>query len=389
MGNLRNLFYSSLLSGVVVGALNVILPLYLSEDFNTSLTTMGLVFSTYALLFALMQVPSSYFGDRFRRKTILAFSKLLDGLCLLVYGMGSKVAHFVYGKALEGVSTSISRSPSNALLTELSERHRFSESFGNLIGYFSVGYVLGFFLAGPLVGLLGYRSAILSLLAFQLASLAFILRIRREETPRQIKFNLLKFLHKPDRNLKMLAVTGFAITFVEYMDYTVTVIFLKEAYGASISGIGLVMGLGWLFFGLLQITSGRHSDKLGRKKSYVYGGLLAGAAALSIPHISSLPSFLLLYILLSAGHGVAFPAVRGMIAESTSEKYRSQDFGFVTTFEELGAFVGFPAMGWIADNMGFDAAFQLRGLIILSVTAVVYLTVKEKKKHDETKEKKA
>ncbi|MBM3309632.1 MAG: MFS transporter, partial [Candidatus Altiarchaeales archaeon] len=74
MGNLKNLFYSSFFSGIVAGALGVILPVYLSEVFKTSLTTMGFVFSAYALLFALLQIPSSFLGDRFRKKTILLVS---------------------------------------------------------------------------------------------------------------------------------------------------------------------------------------------------------------------------------------------------------------------------------------------------------------------------
>lgn len=383
MGNLKNLFYSSLFSGVVAGALGVILPIYLSEDFKTSLTTMGLVFSAYALFFALLQIPSSYLGDRFNRKRILLVSALLEGVSVLVYGVAGKLTHFFFGKGVEGIATSISRSPSDALLIDLSEKHRFSESFGNLVGYFSVGYVFGFFIAGPLVGFLGYRKSILSLIVFQIISLLFLYRIKYGGSVNPIKFNLRKFFHKPHRNLKLLAFTGMLVTFVEYMDYTVTVIFLKDVYNASITQIGLVMGLGWLSYGLLQIISGKYSDKIGRKKFYLYGGIAAGVSALFIPNMPSIAAMALFFVLLSAGHGVAFPAIRGIIADSTSEKYRSQDFGFVATFEELGAVVGLPVMGWIADNIGFNMAFYLRGLVILLVTAFVYLLIKEKKKHIE------
>ncbi|MFH1126465.1 MAG: MFS transporter, partial [Candidatus Altiarchaeota archaeon] len=212
----------------------------------------------------------------------------------------------------------------------------------------------------------------------QLVSLAFICLIKHKQEVKPIKFNLRKFFHRPHWNIKLFAFTGMLITFVEYMDYTVTIIFLKEVYKASLTQIGFVMGLGWLSYGITQILSGKHSDKKGRKKLYIYGGITAGLSALLIPNTSSLFGITLFFILLSAGHGIATPAIRGMTAESTSEKYRTQDFGFITTFEELGALVGFPAMGWIADNLGFNAAFYLRGLTILCVTIIVYLLIHKK-----------
>jgi MFS family permease len=331
-------------------------------------------------LFAFLQVPSSFLGDRFRKKTILLVSAVLEGVTVLIYGLAGSVRHFFFGKSVEGISTSISRSPSDALLVELSEKHRFSESFGNLVGYFSVGYVLGFFIAGPLVSLFGYRRAILSLVVFQAISLAFIYLIQHKEEVKHIKFNLKKFFHKPHRNLKILAFTGLLVTLVEYMDYTVTVIFLKDVYSASLTQIGLFMGLGWLAFGVMQIISGRHADQFGRKKVYVYGGILAGIAVLLIPKTNSLLTVTLFYIVVCLGHGIAFPAIRGITADSASNQYKSQDFGFITTFEEIGGFLGFIAMGWLADNFGFNLTFYLRGTVILLVTAMVYILINEKKK---------
>jgi MFS family permease len=380
MGNLKNLFYSSLFSGIVAGALGVILPLYLSEGFGTSLTSMGFVFSAYALLFAVIQIPSSYLGDRFNKRKILLASSLLDAVSILAYGLAGRVSHFVFGKGVEGVASSINRAPSDALLIELSERHRYSESFGNLIGYFSVGYVCGYLIAGPLVNLFGYRKAILSLLFFQAISLGFLWFVRHKETPKQIAFNLHKFFHKPHRNLKILAFTGMLVTFVENMDYTVTIIFLKDVYGASISQIGLVMGLAWLFYGVTQILVGRHADALGRKRVYLLGGAVAGISALILPNMHSIIPMTAFFILLSIGHGMALPAIRGIAAHSTSEKYRSQDFGYISAFEEAGAIFGFPIMGYIADNLGYNAAFYLRGITILSASCVVMLLIREHKK---------
>ena len=383
MGNLRRLFYSSLFSGIVSGALSVIIPVYLNTGFHTTLTTMGFVFSAYGLFFALLQIPASFLGDRLNKKSMLLASGILEGVTVLVYAAGTKLWHFAAGKGLEGVSMSLSRSPSNAMLTEISEHHRFSESFGNLIGYFSIGYFAGYCMAGPLAGLLGYQGAILSLLAFQAVSVAMLMRIKHVETSRKIKFNLKKFLQRPHRSLKILALAGMFISIVETMDYTVTVIYLKDVHGASLTIIGLFMGAGWLSYGLAQVISGRISDRVGRRLLYLAGGIIAGTCILLLPKMPSLASAALFFMLLSAGHGIALPAVRGITADATSPKYRSQDFGLVTTLEELGTFIGFPLMGYLADNTGFDAAFQLRGLMVLGVTIAVYLFINENKKHEQ------
>jgi MFS family permease len=380
MGNLKNLFYSSLFGGVASGVLSVVLPVYLNESFSTSLTSIGFIFSAYALLFALLQIPFSFLGDRMDKRKLLLFSAVLEGVCNLVYGLASSVSHFILGKGVEGTAAAVSRSPSSALLIELSERHRFSESFGNLIGFFSIGYVLGFLISGPMVESFGFRNTLFALVFFNLIALGFLLLIKHNRQAESIKFNLAKFFQKPHRHLKLFAVTGFLITFVERMDYTVSIIFMKEVYDASITQIGIAMALGWLSFGAIQIYSGRHSDKFGRRKSYLVGGVLAGLCAFLLPNMPSMGAMALLFMLLSAGHGIAYPALRGMLAESTSEKYRSQDFGFVTAFEEAGPLIGFPVMGWIADNLGFNAAFYLRGFVILAVSIIVCLAVKQKVK---------
>jgi len=377
MGNLKRLFYSSFFSGIALGALGVILPLYLSERFNTSLTSMGLIFSAYSLFFALMQIPSSYIGDKFSRKKVIVLSSIIESLALLIYGFAKNTYYFVLGKGFEGLSQSLSRSPSNALLIDLSERDRFSESFGNLIGYYSIGYVIGFFIAGFLVSPLGYSESILILLLFQLISIFFVFSISDSRKPAEIKFNLSKFLSKPNRNLKILGITGFIVTFVEYMDYTVTVIFIRDKFSASIIQIGIIMGLSWLAFGLMQIVFGKYADRVGKKKLYFIGSFSAAILMLLIPHMSSIIYFLILFTMLYCLQGIAFPAVKGLIADSTSKKYRSQDFGLVTTLEQFGPFFGLPIMGFIADNMGFNAAYYVRSIVNILAVLIVMKFVKE------------
>lgn len=378
MGNLRNFFYSSFFSGIAGGALSIILPLYFSLKFESSLALMGLVFSIYSLLFIVLQIPSSYFGDKFNRRGILIFSDLLMLSTIVVYGAASRIWHFAVGNALKGLSGSLNRAASNTVLVDISQRERFSESFGNLIGSFFLGYVIGYLIAGPVVGMIGYQRALYGLAVFQAAALYFICQMRYEQKKRSIKFNIRKFFHKPHRTLKILALTGFLVSLVEVMDATVTVIFIKDVFSASITQIGLVLGVGYFSFGITQMIFGKRSDRGGRKKYYVYGMGLALVSAFMIPNMPSLVGVGLFFALLCMGHGIAFPAVIGIIAEHTSEEYRSQDFGFVSTFEELGKFVGLPLMGWIADTIGYDTSFYFRGAVLLTAAIIVALFVREK-----------
>lgn len=379
MGNLKNLFYSSFYSGIAAGAVGVILPIYFNERFSSSLTLMGLVFSAYSILFILLQVPASFLGDRFNRKLLLVLTPILSAIALLTYGAANRVLHIFLGRGIDGLSNSLSRASSNTMLVEVSQPHRLSESFGNMIGAFSLGYVLGFFIAGPAVNTVGYSRALVSLCVFQAASLWLVLKIRYGQAVKPIKFNIKKFFRRPHRNLKILAATGLMVSLVESMDYTVTVIYLKNVYSASLTQVGIVMGLGWLSFGATQIVSGRYSDCVGRGRCYVYGISLACAAALVIPKMSSIYGVALSLAVLCVGHGIAFPSVRGIIAEHTSESYRSQDFGFVSTFEEAGRFIGLPAMGLIADKIGYSAAFYFRGAILITAAFTVYTLIPKKK----------
>lgn len=299
-------------------------------------------------------------------------------LSVVIYGTANRIRHFAVGKSVSGFSGSLSRSPSNTLLVDISQRHRFSESFGNLIGYFSLGYVLGFFISGPAVNLLGYSDALYALIIFQVLSLVFLLRIKYEQKTTSIRFNIGKFFHKPHRNLKVLAVTGFLVTFVESMDATVTIIFLRNVYSASITQVGFVLGIGWFCFGVTQIILGKHTDRLGRKRCYVGGIALACLSVAIMPNMPSLKLVTLFFALLCVGHGIAFPAIKGIMAGYTSDTYKSQDFGFASTFEELGRFIGFPIVGLIADMAGFKSTFYLRSVVLIMAAIIVYFFIRER-----------
>jgi len=378
MGNLKNLFWSRFSSGIGVGVLGVILPLYIKAELNTSLAALGWIFAVYSLIFVLLQVPASFLGDRLNRRNILLCGSLLQVAAISIYGVSRSIWHFGLGKGVSGLGHSITRSPSSTLLVDICRRDRLSESFGNMIGFFSLGVVLGYFLAGPLSEAVGYRAAVLSVILFELIGFFYLYKIKYTQKTRPIKLNIKKFFKKPHRNLKILALTGMLVCMVECMDATVSVIFLRDRFCASTSGVGLVLGLLWLSFGLTQIEFGKRLDRWGRRRSYVVGMSLAALGSFLIPYASSLPAVALFFIILGIGHGIGFPAIKGIIAEHTSDAYRSQNFGYLTIFESLGGFIGLPLMGWIADHAGFDVVYYLRAGVLLSAVVFVFLLVKDR-----------
>ncbi len=375
MKPIKRLFYSSLLGGISLGAVSVLLPLYLSKGFGESLTSIGLLFSAASLMLVILQIPAGFLADRFGRVNVMIAGSLLKAAAFSIYGGVKSTALFALGKGVEGSGSVMARVPGDSLLIEVSDKKRYSESFGNLVGYFSIGYVIGYFIAGTMAERIGFQASFFLLVLFELASIALILGISERRETTRVKFNFRKFFSKPSRILRIFSVCGFAIGFAECMDSAVTVLFLHDSLGASVAQVGLAMGACWLAYGVVLLKFGRIIDRRGRRSYYMMGLAIASACAFLLPHSGSIPVFVLLFAALGAGFGLLVPAARGIIAKHASRKYLSQDLGFVGIFEQLGPLIGLPVMGFMADNLGFASAFYLRGILLLVPAVIVYATL--------------
>jgi MFS family permease len=181
-----------------------------------------------------------------------------------------------------------------------------------------------------------------------------------------------------------LGVVSFLADVSSEMLYPITPIFLTMVLGASVMNVGIIEGCAEGTASLLKTYSGRWSDRIQNRKTFVWLGYLFAAiakpitgAATSWIHVLFARSFDRL------GKGIRSSPRDALLAEAVDSKYRGAAFGWHRMMDTAGAAVG-PLLAILFLHY-FNDPSQLRWIYYLAVipgllSVLVVFTLKETKK---------
>ena len=128
-------------------------------------------------------------------------------------------------------------------------------------------------------------------------------------------------------------------------------VFLQDEAGASLRWIGVIASAYFIGVFLVAPFAGRLSDRVGRKPLLVGGTLLYGVSTLLFITTTEPALFVLFRLLEGVGVALIVPAGQAFIAEITTDKNRSQAYGWWTTAQFGGLLIG-PALAWPLYELG-------------------------------------
>jgi len=125
------------------------------------------------------------------------------------------------------------------------------------------------------------------------------------------------------------------------MLYAVTPLFLTQVLGASRSVLGLIEGVAEGTASILKGVSGWHSDRIRKRKIFVFGGYSLSAIAKPLIAIAmGWPAVLIARFLDRFGKGMRTTARDALIADSCPPEKRGTAFGLHRAMDTAGALVG-------------------------------------------------
>jgi DHA1 family multidrug resistance protein-like MFS transporter len=160
-------------------------------------------------------------------------------------------------------------------------------------------------------------------------------------------------------------------------------VFLKEEAGASLWWIGVIAAA--YFVGVFTVSpmAGRLSDRVGRKPLLVGGTLLYAVSTLLFVTTTAPWLFVLFRLLEGVSVALVVPAGQAFIAEITTERNRSQAYGWWTTAQFGGLLIG-PAFAWPLYELGggqglraFYAIFVFGSALSLLAAVALALLIRE------------
>jgi MFS family permease len=154
--------------------------------------------------------------------------------------------------------------------------------------------------------------------------------------------------------------------------------------GASMSVLGFLDGLGDALVSISQAISGYFSDRIQKRKVFVWLGYLMGGISRIGYALSQNWLHLIPFRILDRSGKIRSAPRDAIVADLSTEKDRGENFGFLRMMDNLGAVLGILICILLINFLGFKKLFLLASLPSLFGVILILIFIKEQKR-DTTK----
>ena len=181
------------------------------------------------------------------------------------------------------------------------------------------------------------------------------------------------------KTVRTFALASFLNDLGSDMYYPIWPLFVTSVLGANMAVLGLIDGLGDALVALSQAGSGYISDRIRKRKIFVWTGYLMGSISrIGYALSSAWPQLIPLRILERAGKMRGSPR-DAIIADVSTDFNRGKNFGILRMMDNLGAVIGIIICILFFTALGYEKLFLLAAIPSLIGAILVLAVIKERK----------
>jgi MFS family permease len=165
-------------------------------------------------------------------------------------------------------------------------------------------------------------------------------------------------------------VFGFIDRFTAGFFALVGTVYFREVFGLDAAATGVMLGLFFAPFALLQYPFGVLSDRIGRTVPIVAGSALYGLAVLGVGLSSTVEVAGAAMVLVGVIGALMAPATMAFVTDLSPDDGRGTAMAGFNVFGSLGFLAGIVVGGTVASDAGFFAAFVIAGALETAVAVV-------------------
>jgi MFS family permease len=181
------------------------------------------------------------------------------------------------------------------------------------------------------------------------------------------------------RTIKTFAWASFLNDFGSDMIYPVWPLFVTTVLGADMAVLGFLDGLGEALVSISQAVSGYWSDRLKKRKIFVWTGYLCGGIARIGYALSASWGWLVPFRVLDRTGKMRGAPRDAMIADISSDHDRGRNFGYLRSMDHLGAACGIIVCIFLVQVIGYERLFLIAAVPSLAGAALVFVRIRERK----------
>lgn len=183
------------------------------------------------------------------------------------------------------------------------------------------------------------------------------------------------------KTVRIFAAASFLNDFGSDIIYPLWPLFLTTVLGANMAVLGLIDGLGDALVSVSQAVSGYVSDKIRRRKVFVWTGYLFGATSRIGYAFSTVWQHIIPFRVLDRAGKMRGAPRDAMIADASTDQNRGRNFGLLRAMDHLGAVCGvvFCIVCFWLLNIGYRELFFFAAIPSIIGAILVIILIKERR----------
>jgi MFS family permease len=313
-------------------------------------------------------------SDRLGRRTPFVAAGAFGGaagyfaLALLPGALSLSFGEVLALRALQGATTIGAFSLAMTMLMDLAGGH--GKNMGAAGIAIGLGTAIGAPLGGQLYGLgalvpLYVAGGLLVCAGLVAASIPDCAPASEDETVRRAFATLTE---RPVLGLPY--VFGFVDRFTAGFFALVGTVYFRQAFDLDAAATGLMLGLFFAPFALLQYPFGVLSDRIGRTRPIVAGSALYGFAVVGVGVSPTVTAAAVGMVVVGVIGALMAPATMALVSDLAADAGRGTAMAGFNAFGSLGFLAGILVGGTVADEFGFLAAFLTAGAMEIAIAVV-------------------
>ncbi len=186
---------------------------------------------------------------------------------------------------------------------------------------------------------------------------------------------------KNGKTVKTFALASFLNDLGADMVHPIWPLFVTIILGADMAILGLIDGLGASIVSITQAISGYVSDRIKRRKVFVWIGYLLSSFSRIGYAFSTVWQHLIPFKIIDRAGKLRGAPRDAIIADVSTRKNRGKNFGLLRAMDNLGAVFGIVICILFFGMLGYKNLFLLAAIPSMVGALLVFLIVKERKAH--------
>jgi len=184
------------------------------------------------------------------------------------------------------------------------------------------------------------------------------------------------------KTLRTFALASFLNDLGSDIIYPIWPLFITTVLHANMAVLGLIDGLSEAVVYLSKAVSGYLSDRLGKRRVFIWVGYLFGALARIGYAFSTTWQHVIPFRIIDRGGKIRSAPRDAIIADISSGENRGRNFGLLRTMDNLGAVCGVLICIFFFKLLGYRTLFFLAAIPSVIGAGLILLFIKERKSPD-------